>query len=75
MPLIPGAPKLPKSKDSQEVYNVGGTNPIIASPGTANTVASSADLELYRKRREAMIERGEDPGSSLNSSADHERVN
>jgi hypothetical protein len=67
MPWIPGAPKLPKSNDQQKVYNIGGTNPVLASPGMANSVASSADLELYRRRREAMIQRGEDPGSLLGS--------
>jgi hypothetical protein len=36
----------------------------------ANSVASTADLESYRKRREAMIQRGEDPGIT-NSALSH----
>lgn len=78
MPLLPGAPKLPKSDDQQKVYNTGylsGTNPVLASPGMANSVASSADLELYRRRREAQIQRGEDPGSILNCLGLHSNAN
>lgn len=64
MPWIPGAPKLPKSNDPQKVYNAGrGTNAAMTQGFSgANGPASSADIALYHKRREAKIARGEDPG-------------
>ncbi|KAL2071897.1 hypothetical protein VTL71DRAFT_13132 [Oculimacula yallundae] len=53
------APKLPKTTDQSKVSS--NANSGVAGGSIMNGVASTAELDMYRRRREAMIQRGEDP--------------
>lgn len=63
MPILRGAPHLPKTTDTGKVNNVATSGAgIQADSLAAGMIMSSADVAFLKKQREARIARGEDPG-------------